>query len=196
MLHSGTPDRCRLPQHLIAGVSLVSMVPRALVTRMIRSNLQTGDLYMMSRMSTLAGGLGFVALAASGLGARAAAAQATPQAAPAPRVRIVEPKQGAIVTGTMVDVVLEAQGVEIAPAAEHRAGTAHHHLFLDTDLTASDMGIPAGMPGIVHLGKGQSTYMFEAVAPGPHRLIALLADPNHVPLKPLVADTVRFTVKP
>jgi hypothetical protein len=111
-------------------------------------------------------------------------------------VKIVEPKQGATVTGTSVHVVLEAQGVEIAPAAEHRAGTAHHHLFLDTDLTASDVGIPAGMPGIVHLGKGQTEYTFEAVAAGPHRLIALLADPNHVPLKPLVADTVRFTVKP
>ena len=99
-------------------------------------------------------------------------------------------------TGTSVHVVLEAQGVEIAPAAEHRAGTAHHHLFLDTDLTAPDAAVPVGVPGIVHLGKGQSEYTFEGVAPGVHRLIALLADPNHVPLKPLVADTARFTVKP
>jgi uncharacterized protein DUF4399 len=154
---------------------------------------------MLSRMSRLASGLGFVALVASGLGAPAAAAQAAPKAAPkaapAPSVRIMEPKQGAV-TGTTVHVVLEAQGVEIAPAAEHRAGTAHHHLFLDADLTAADVGIPVGMPGIVHLGKGQSEYMFEAVAPGAHRLIALLADPNHVPLKPLAADTVRFTVRP
>lgn len=146
---------------------------------------------MMSRMSRLAGGLGFVALVASGLGASAAMAQA-----PAPRVRIVEPKGSSTVTGTSVHVVLEAQGVEIAPAAEHRAGTAHHHLFLDTNLTADDAAIPVGMPGIVHLGKGQSEYTFEGVAPGVHRLIAVLADPNHVPLKPLVADTVRFTVKP
>jgi hypothetical protein len=154
---------------------------------------------MMSRMSTLASGVGFLALVVSGFGAPRAAAQATPQAAPAapaPRVKIVEPKQGATATGTSVHVVLEAKGIEIAPAAEHRAGTAHHHLFLDTDLTAPDVGIGMGMPGIVHLGKGQSEYTFEAVAPGPHRLIALLADPNHVPLKPLVADTVRFTVKP
>jgi hypothetical protein len=151
---------------------------------------------MASRISRLAKRLGFVALVASGLGAPAATAQAPAKAAPAPSVRIMEPKQGATVTGTMVHVVLEAQGVEIAPAAEHRAGTAHHHLFLDTDLTAADVGIPVGMPGIVHLGKGQSEYTFEGVAPGPHRLIALLADPNHVPLKPLAADTVRFTVKP
>ena len=151
---------------------------------------------MISRMSTLASGLAFVALVASGLVARSAAAQDTSQATPAPRVRIVEPKQGATVTGKTVHVVLEAKGVEIAPAAEHRAGTAHHHLFLDTDVTAADAGIPIGMAGIVHLGKGQKEYSFEAVTPGPHRLIAVLADPNHVPLKPLVADTVRFTVKP
>jgi uncharacterized protein DUF4399 len=151
---------------------------------------------MLSRISTLASGVGFVALVASGLGAPAAAAQAAPHAAPAVRVRIVEPNQGGTVTGTTVHVKLEAQGVEIAPAAEHRAGTAHHHLFLDTDLTAADVVIPMGMAGIVHLGKGQTEYMFEGVTAGPHRLIAVLADPNHVPLKPLVVDTVRFTVKP
>ena len=151
---------------------------------------------MMSRMSTLTSGVGLVALVASGLGAPAAAAQASPQAAPAPRVHVVEPKQGATVSGTSVHVVLEAQGIEIAPAAEHRAGTAHHHLFLDTDVTPSGAAIPMGVAGIVHLGKGQSDYTFENVAPGQHRLIALLADPNHIPLSPLVADTVRFTVKP
>ena len=130
------------------------------------------------------------------VGAQAAAAQGQPKMAPVPRERIVEPKRDAALTGTTVHVVVEAQGVEIAPAAEHRAGTAHHHLFLDTNLTPSDSMIPVGVPGIVHLGKGQSEYTFENVAPGQHRLIALLADPNHVPLKPLVADTVRFSVKP
>src|SRR4029077_11156868 len=119
-----------------------------------------------------------------------------PRAAPAVRVRIVEPNQGGTVTGPAVHVKLEAQGVEIAPAAEHRAGTAHHHLYLDTDVTAADVGIPMGMPGIVHLGKGQTENTFEGVTAGPHRLIAVLAAPNHVPLKPLVVDTVRFTVKP
>ena len=144
---------------------------------------------MMTRMSTLAA-LGLVALLAA---TPTVGAQAAPQA---PKVRIVEPQQGATVTGTTVHVKLESWGVEIAPVAEHRAGTAHHHLFLDTDVTAPDMGIPVGTAGIVHLGKGQTEYTFEGVAAGPHRLIAVLADPNHVPLKPLVADTLRFTVKP
>ena len=151
---------------------------------------------MTTRMSTLAKTVGLVALVAAVIGAPDAAAQAKPQAAPAARVRIVEPTDGSTVTGTSVHVRLEAQGVEIAPAAEHRAGTAHHHLFLDTDVTPADAAIPAGTPGIIHLGKGQTEYTFEGVAPGPHRLIAVLADPNHVPLTPWAVDTVRFTVKP
>jgi hypothetical protein len=92
-------------------------------------------------------------------------------------------------------VKLEAEGVEIAPAAEHRAGTAHHHLFLDVDLGKPDEAIVAGNPYIVHLGKGQSEYTFEGVANGPHRLIAVLADPNHVALQPWVVDTVNFVMR-
>ena len=141
----------------------------------------------------LAGGVGFVALMGIGIGAPTAAAQAAPQA---PKVRIVEPQEGVTVTGTTVHVKLETWGIEIAPAAEHRAGTAHHHLFLDIDLSAPDVGIPMGMPAVVHLGKGQTEYTFEGLTAGPHRIIALLADPYHVPLKPLVTDTVHFTVKP
>jgi hypothetical protein len=30
---------------------------------------------------------------------------------------------------------------------------------------------------------------------GPHRIIAVVADWRHIPLNPLVADTVKFTVK-
>lgn len=150
---------------------------------------------MIDRMSRLAGGVGLATLAALGFGAPVAAAQSSAPAPAAVHVRIVLPKGSSTVTGPSVHVVLEAQGIEIAPAAEHRAGTAHHHLFLDTDVTAADAAIPMGTPGVVHLGKGQSEYSFEGVAPGTHRLIAVLADPNHIPLKPLVADTVRFDVK-
>lgn len=122
------------------------------------------------------------------------AAQASKPTA-APKVTIVSPKDGAVLTGPSVHVVLAVEGVEIAPAAEHRPGTAHHHLFLDVKMSAADSAIPAGVAGIVHLGKGQTEYTFDAVAAGPHRLIALLGDPNHIPLKPLVADSVHFTVK-
>jgi hypothetical protein len=148
---------------------------------------------MMSRMTTLTVAVG--GLLSAAFGAPNALAQGAAKPAAAPRVRIVEPKAGATVTGPAVHVVLEVQGIEIAPAAEHKPGTAHHHLFLDTDLTPADQPIPMGAAGIWHGGKGQTEYTFENVAPGPHRLIAVLADPNHVPLNPLAVDTVRFTVK-
>lgn len=141
-----------------------------------------------------------VAAAAVALGsavqqAGAQAAGGTTAPAAAPKVTIVSPKNGDVVTGPSVHVVLAVQGVEIAPAAEHRPGTAHHHLFLDVNITAADSAIPAGVAGITHLGKGQTEYTYDTVAPGAHRLIDVLGDPNHVPLKPMVADTVHFTVK-
>jgi Domain of unknown function (DUF4399) len=111
-----------------------------------------------------------------------------------PRVSILNPDQGAVLTARRVAVVLKAEGVAIAPVREHRPGTAYYCVFLDRDVTPLDSAIPFG-PGIVHVSTGNSWITLDEVAPGPHRLIAVLADPNHVPLHPLVADTVRFTVK-
>ena|SRR2546426_537744 len=149
---------------------------------------------MRTTQRLVAAAVGLAALVA--LGAERVHAQAQPAAATAaPKVRIMSPQQNAVVTGPSVHVVLQAQGIEIAPAAEHKPGTAHHHLFLDTDVTPADAPIPMGAKGIVHLGKGQTEFTLDSVAPGPHRLIAMLGDPSHVPLKPSAVDTVRFTVK-
>lgn len=114
---------------------------------------------------------------------------------PAPQVRIVQPADGDTLTTAEVHVVLEAQGVEIVPATEKRPGTGHHHLFLDGDVTPLDETIPQGVTGIIHLGRGQSDFTFTDVAAGEHRLIAVVADGDHVPLKPPVVDTVRFVVQ-
>ena len=111
-------------------------------------------------------------------------------------VAIVEPADGAVTSGADVRIVLAAGGVEIAPAAEERAGTAHHHLFVDHDLTPLGDTIPAGVTGILHLGQGQTEFLLRGLAPGEHRVIALLANWAHVPLSPLALDTVRFTVQP
>lgn len=110
------------------------------------------------------------------------------------RVEIVQPAEGAVVEGTAVRVVLRSENVEIAPALEARPGTAHHHLFLDRDPGPLDRTIPADDPFIIHLGTGGAEHTFEGVTPGSHRIIALLADPAHVPLDPPAADTVSFTV--
>ena len=112
------------------------------------------------------------------------------------RVDIIEPADGAVVNSRDVRVVLVAAGVEIASAAEERSGTAHHHLFIDRNLTLPGDTIPAGVTGIRHLGRGQTEFVVLGLAPGTHRVIAVLADWAHLPLDPLATDTVRFTVRP
>ncbi len=112
------------------------------------------------------------------------------------QVDIVEPADGAVVNNRDVRVVLAAAGVEIAPASEERSGTAHHHLFIDRALTPPRDTIPSGVTGIVHLGRGQTEFVVQGLAPGEHTVIALLANWAHAPLRPLAADTVHFTVRP
>ncbi len=109
-------------------------------------------------------------------------------------VKIVAPANGATVSAP-VRVVLQATGVEIVPATVERPGTGHHHLFVDHDLTPVDDTIPRGVTGILHLGRGQTEFVLDSLKPGSHRVIAVVANWKHVPLKPLVVDTVRFTVK-
>jgi len=109
-------------------------------------------------------------------------------------VSITSPTEGDSVSGSAVHITLDATGIEIAPAADARPETAHHHLYLDVDFPAVETAIPMGVAGVVHLGQAQKEYHWENVPPGPHRIIAVLADPGHLPLKPWVTDTVNFVV--
>lgn len=125
-------------------------------------------------------------------------ATAAPEAqAPAagPSVSIVEPAEGAEVAGPDVTVRLEISGMTIRPAGEVVAGTGHHHLYLDADLTEASAPVPTVPGSIIHMGDGSTAYTFEGVAPGEHRLIAVVADGIHMPLQPWVVDTVTFTVR-
>jgi hypothetical protein len=120
------------------------------------------------------------------------AAQA--QAATKVTVQIISPRNGATVSGPVV-IKLKATGVRIVPATVEQPGTGHHHLFVDHDLTWLSDTIPAGSPGIIHLARGQTEFVLDSLKPGRHRVIAVIADWRHIPLNPLVADTVTFTVK-
>jgi len=129
------------------------------------------------------------------LGAAAFLPRVAPgQASTGAKVKITAPTNGATVSGP-VKVTLKATGVEIVPATDERPGTGHHHLFVDHDLTPVEDTIPRGVTGVLHLGRGQTEFVLDSLKPGPHRVIALVANWKHVPLKPLVVDTVRFTVK-
>jgi hypothetical protein len=113
-----------------------------------------------------------------------------------PHVTITSPAEGDTVRGSAVHVMLAVTGVELAPAADERPGTAHHHLFLDVDATPRAEKIPSGVSGIIHLGRAQTEFHWDSVAAGPHRIIAVLADWQHVPLNGATTDTLRFVVQP
>lgn len=109
-----------------------------------------------------------------------------------PSVEIRTPRDGATVSGPNVRVELAARGVTIAPASDERPGTAHHHLFIDREMTRPGDTIPSGVNGIIHLDRGQTDFVLLGQPRGSHRVIALLADRHDVPLDPPAADTVRF----
>jgi hypothetical protein len=123
-----------------------------------------------------------------------AAVEATAEATPF-AVAITGPADGAEVDGPDVVVTMEASGVTIVPAGELVDGTGHHHIYLDADLGVPGTPVPTVPNQIIHLGDGSATYTFTDVAPGEHRLIAVVADGLHIPLQPWVVDTVTFTVR-
>ena len=142
---------------------------------------------------------GLLALAGCGDAAPEAEAPAEteiPAAGPmsAGAVSVAQPMDGSEVTGPNVEIVLETTGVSVVEAGVMDSGTGHHHIFLDVDVTPMDEVIPAGVEGIIHKGDGTSVHTLEGVAPGEHRLIAVLADGMHIPLDPAVVDTIFFTV--
>lgn len=111
----------------------------------------------------------------------------------APRVTITLPTDGAVV-GDTVHVDLEAEGISIVAATGERVeGEAHHHLFIDVDPTADSVMIPKD-DRIRHLGTGADTVSL-VLAPGKHRIIAVAAWGDHVPVKGAVRDTVEFEVR-
>jgi hypothetical protein len=109
-------------------------------------------------------------------------------------VTIVEPAEGAEIIGRTVTVRLEST-VPILPAGDLTPGSGHHHLYLDADQTPAGAPVPTVPGSIVHMGNAASEFRFDSVAPGTHRLIAVVADGVHVPLQPWVVDTVTFTTR-
>ena len=66
-------------------------------------------------------------------------------------VSITGPSEGDTIRENAVHITLGATGIEIAPAADARPETAHHHLYLDADFPAVEAAIPMGVGGIVAL---------------------------------------------
>jgi hypothetical protein len=111
------------------------------------------------------------------------------------RVEILEPADGDTV-GPDVRIVLRTEGVVLEPAQGERVpGRGHHHIFVDTEVTPASEPIPRQVEGIVHLGTGASQFTLRGLTPGEHRLIAVLAYGDHVPMERVVTDTVTVRVE-
>jgi len=110
-------------------------------------------------------------------------------------VTIVEPADGAVVEGPDVTVRLGLEGMTLAQAGDTTPGTGHHHLFLDADISPFGQPIPVVEGEVIHMGDASTEYTLTGVEPGEHRLITVVGDGLHVPLEPLVVDTVVFTVR-
>ena len=123
--------------------------------------------------------------------------ESTPGAQPEPvawSVTITNPPEGAVLEEPEITVWLDAT-VPIVAAGDMTPGTGHHHLYLDADLGDMTQPIPSVPGSIVHMGNAAREFIFENPGSGSHRLIAVVADGAHVPLQPLVTDTVHFIVE-
>jgi hypothetical protein len=127
--------------------------------------------------------------------AGAVADSAAAKASAPPRVVILEPEDDAQVPGSSVLIVLSNENIELAPAGDTRPGTGHHHLFVNMDVPAPGAAIPAGVPGIVHLGQAQTSYELANLAPGAYTVISVIGDLAHRRIEPQVMDTVRFRIR-
>ena len=124
---------------------------------------------MISPLKRLSAGACLAAILAAALTVQAVGPQA-------PTLKIVEPGDGASVTGGDVALLLEATGVQIGSRGRNGA---HVLLFLDE--------LPA-------MKSYAERFTFRGVAAGPHRLRAELRRPDGAAFDPPVVAQVEFRV--
>jgi hypothetical protein len=99
------------------------------------------------------------------------------------------------------------ENIALTPAGTKSANGGHHHLLVDTELSALDREIPSDFNHI-HFGRGQTETELN-LPPGEHTLQLLLGDHEHVPHDPPVmsqrikvrvvaatSDTTRAVIAP
>ncbi len=124
------------------------------------------------------------------------AASAQSVAPPDARSYFVNLHDGQVVTSPFKVVFGLTPNMGVAPSGVEKANVGHHHLLIDTALTAEEMteSIPVDDQH-VHFGKGQTETMV-TLPPGKHTLQLVLGDWMHVPFKPSVqSDVITVTVR-
>lgn len=116
-------------------------------------------------------------------------------APPNASVYFINLKDGDVVTSPF-KVQFGLTGMGIAPAGIEKANTGHHHLLIDTTLSAEELKapIPADAKHL-HFGGGQTETMV-TLPPGQHTLQLVLGDWSHIPFNPpIMSPVITITVK-
>lgn len=121
-----------------------------------------------------------------------AAANRAPAAAPAARVKFVQPKNGATV-GSKFKVIMAVDGYTIAPVGDLAKGKGHHHLIVDAGPLPEGTVVPADKTHL-HFGKGQTETELE-LPPGKHKLTLQFADGAHRSYGPALSETIEVNVQ-
>lgn len=112
-----------------------------------------------------------------------------------PSVEILSPADGDTVSLPFT-VRLGSAGVEIVPASGVREeGKGHHHIVFDDGQPIDDSQPLGTPPSVIHLGDGSAERVIETLTPGPHRIVAILAWGDHVPMTDVKRDTVTVVVR-
>lgn len=121
-------------------------------------------------------------VAACAIMSPAAAQTSSPAGA---KVYIINLKDGARVKSPFL-VQFGLSGMGVAPAGVEKPNTGHHHLLIDTTLTAEQMkgAIPVDDTH-KHFGAGQTETMV-TLPKGKHTLQLVFADWSHIPHNPPV----------
>ena len=129
-----------------------------------------------------------------------AAATFVPVAAQTPspegaKVYFINLKDGDTVSSPFL-VQFGLSGMGVAPAGVEKPNTGHHHLLIDTAMTAEQMKEPIPADDTHrHFGGGQ-TEALVTLPKGTHTLQLVLADWSHVPfVPPVMSETIAVTVK-
>jgi hypothetical protein len=135
----------------------------------------------------------FLLAALAVVGVSPAAAQ-TPSPAGA-KVYIINLKDGAEMTSPFL-VQFGLSGMGVAPAGVEKPNTGHHHLLIDTRLTAEQMKEPIPADDThKHFGGGQTEAMV-TLPKGQHTLQLVLADWTHIPhVPPVMSEPITIAVK-
>ena len=141
-----------------------------------------------SMLSTLA------LVAAFAVAALGGASAETPSP-PGAKVYFINLKDGQTVTSPFL-IQFGLSGMGIAPAGVDKPNTGHHHLLIDTTLSADQLKQPILMDDTHrHFGAGQTEATI-TLPPGQHTLQLVLGDWSHIPhVPPVMSPVITVTVK-